>query len=125
MQSKLIVGCALVALCAAPALASGPDGVAPDNTGTNARDADGTTLTVFDQGESDADRRITAEVRQMLVADDSLSTNAQNVKVITLAGVVTLRGPVASADEKASVESKARSVAGVTRVDNHLDITTN
>jgi len=93
----------------------------PDNTAANTRDQDGGTLTAFDQGESDADRQITAKVRELVVADDALSTNAQNVKIITVAGVVTLRGPVENAAEKASIESKARSVAGVSNVTNQLE----
>jgi hyperosmotically inducible protein len=93
----------------------------PDNTGVNARDADGKSLTVFDQSETEGDRQITAKVREMIVADDSLSTNAQNIKIITVAGVVTLRGPVETPAEKTTIESKAKSVAGVTKVNNQLD----
>lgn len=97
----------------------------PDNTGINARDQDSGALTVFDQGESEGDRKITASIREMVVADDSLSTNGQNVKIITIAGVVTLRGPVASPAEKSSIETKAKSVAGVTSVKNQLDVAAN
>lgn len=93
-----------------------------DNTGKNARDADGDTKTVFDQGNSEADVQITANIRKAIVDDDALSTNAHNVKVITSAGTVTLRGPVDSAKEKATVEAKAKNVAGVTRVDNQLEV---
>jgi len=35
-----------------------------------------------------------------------------------------LRGPVKSADEKAKVESLAKSVKGVTATDNQLDVRT-
>jgi osmotically-inducible protein OsmY len=59
------------------------------------------------------------------VADDSLSSNAHNVKIITNGGVVTLRGPVKSVEEKATVEAKARQVAGVVRVDSFLEIEAN
>lgn len=119
MKRILIVSAALVAL-ALPAVAADPD-----NTAVNARDADGKTLTVFDQSESASDIKISAAVREIIVADDSLSVNAHNVKIITVAGVVTLRGPVESAAEKASLESKAKSVAGVTRVDNQVDAKAN
>jgi osmotically-inducible protein OsmY len=96
--------------------------VAPDNTGINVRDRGGETKTPADQSESEADRKITQNIRQALSADDSLSTNAKNVKIITSDGAVTLRGPVKSAQEKAEVEAKAKRVAGVKRVDNQLDI---
>jgi osmotically-inducible protein OsmY len=109
--------CALALLLSANAWAD----QAADNTGVNARDADGKSLTVFDQSETEGDRQITAKVREMIVADDSLSTNAQNIKIITVAGVVTLRGPVETTAEKTTIESKAKSVAGVTKVNNQLD----
>jgi hyperosmotically inducible periplasmic protein len=92
--------------------------VAPDNTGRNVRDRDGETKTPGDQAESDADRTITQNVRKALTADDSLSTNAKNVKIITNDGTVTLRGPVQSGKEKADIEAKAKQVAGVKQVDN-------
>ncbi len=114
-------------ICAAAVMLSGSGALAndADNTGVNTRDQDGKTLTVFDQSETEGDRKITATVREMIVSDDSLSTNAQNVKIITIAGVVTLRGPVETKAEKASIESKAKSVAGVTKVNNQLDAKAN
>lgn len=115
----------LTACAAALLLASVAAANEPDNTGVNQRDAGGGTLTTLDQGNSSGDLRITAAVREMVVADESLSTNAHNVKIITVDGVVTLRGPVASQAEKAAIETKARSVSGVARVDNQLDVTTN
>jgi osmotically-inducible protein OsmY len=38
---------------------------------------------------------------------------------------VTLRGPVKSAAEKATIEAKAKQGAGVSRVDNQLEIASN
>ena len=55
----------------------------PDNTERNMQDRSGATLTPGDQSESDADRTLTQKVRQAVVADDSLSTNAHNIKIIT------------------------------------------
>jgi hypothetical protein len=96
---------------------------APDNTGRNERDRGGDTKTPGDQAENEADRKITQDVRRALTSDDSLSTNAQNVKVITDNGTVTLRGPVKSEKEKTEIENKAKQVAGVKKVDNQLEIT--
>ena len=96
--------------------------VAPDNSGANVRDSSGETKTPMDQSENEADRTITQNIRRALTADDSLSTNAKNVKIVTNEGTVTLRGPVKSAEEKAEVEAKAKRIAGVKRVDNQLDI---
>ncbi|MGH9884445.1 MAG: BON domain-containing protein [bacterium] len=96
--------------------------IRPDNSGANARDRGGNTITPIDQADSAEDLRITQTIRKAVVADDALSLNAQNVKIITQNGVVTLRGPVRSVAERASIAAKATGVAGVTRVDNQLEI---
>jgi hyperosmotically inducible protein len=119
MKSLLSV-CAFAALLAVvPARAGQNDA---DNTARNVRDRGDKTLTPMDQGGSAADRELTATIRKSIVDDDSLSTNAQNVKIVTVDGVVTLRGPVKSADEKAMVASKAQEAKGVKRVDNQLEV---
>jgi len=56
------------------------------------------------------------------VADKSLSTTAKNVKIITVNGVVTLRGPVNSPQEKETIEATAQHIAGTNTVDNQLEI---
>ena len=98
---------------------------APDNSGVNVRDRNDQTTTPGDQSENEADRKITQNIRQSLTADDSLSTNGKNVKVITVDGKVTLRGPGKSDQEKAAIAAKAQQVAGVKNVDNQLEIATN
>jgi osmotically-inducible protein OsmY len=47
-----------------------------------------------------------------LVKDKSLSTYGHNVKVISQNGMVTLKGPVRSEDEKSAIEAKAVEVVG-------------
>lgn len=96
--------------------------VAADNTGTNVRDRNDATKTAGDQSESEADRTISQNIRQAVVADDSVSTNGKNVKIITIDGTVTLRGPVKSEQEKTNIGAKAQQIAGVKRVDNQLEI---
>ena len=96
--------------------------VAADNSGTNVRDRDDATKTSGDQAENEADRTISQNIRQAVVADDSVSTNGKNVKIITADGVVTLRGPVKSENEKTNIGAKAQQVAGVKSVDNQLEI---
>jgi len=96
-----------------------------DNTARNERDRNPATQVPTDQAESQVDREISANVRKAVTADDSLSINAQNIKIVTSNGTVTLRGPVKSAQEKAAIETKAKQVAGVTRVDNLLEIEAN
>ena len=97
--------------------------VAADNSGRNARDRDGATKTSGDQSENEADRALTQKIRQAITSDDVLSTNGQNVKIITSDGKVTLRGPVKSAKEKADIAAKATQIAGVKQVDNQLEVT--
>jgi len=96
--------------------------VAADNTDKNERDRDAPTLTPGDQGESEADRTITQQVRKGIVGHDGLSMTAENVKIITVDGVVTLRGPVKDAQERSTIATVAQGVAGVKRVDNQLEI---
>ena len=91
------------------------------NTKLNERDRNGAALTPMDQGGG-KDRDITAAIRRSVVADGSLSFNAKNVKIITVGGKVTLRGPVKSDAEKATIESKAKAATGVTEVDNQLEV---
>ncbi len=93
-----------------------------DNTGRNVRDSDMNTVTPGDQSESEADRTITQNIRKAVVADDQLSNNAKNIKIITVNGVVTLRGPVENAAEKDRIEKIARGVTNVKRVDNQLEV---
>jgi hypothetical protein len=96
--------------------------VAADNTKVNERDQDKDALTPIDQSESASDLKITQEIRKAVMADGSLSFTAKNVKIITNAGKVTLRGPVKSASERAAIEAAARKVAGAGKVDNQLQI---
>jgi len=93
-----------------------------DNSGRNVRDRAGTAPTADQQSNNGGDMKVTQAVRQAVVADKSLSTNAHNVKIITQDGVVTLRGPVKNEGEKGKIEAKTRAVPGVKRVDNQLEI---
>lgn len=93
-----------------------------DNTRVNARDRHGANPTPLDQGNGKDDIRITADIRKGVVSDSSLSFTAKNVKIITTGGKVVLRGPVKSAQERATIEAKARATAGVSDVDNQLEV---
>jgi len=95
---------------------------APDNTGRNVRDRSGATLTPGDQSESQADRALTQQIRKAVRADKSLSTMAKNIKIITVDGVVTLRGPVRSPHEKETIAAKAEQIAGMDKIDNQLEV---
>jgi hyperosmotically inducible protein len=95
-------------------------GTEVDNTRMNKADRNDTRQTPQGQSGVEADRRLTAAVRRAITRDKSLSTYAHNVKVVTHDGVVTLRGPVRTSDEKAKVSELAQQVSGVSRVDDQL-----
>lgn len=95
---------------------------APDNTDRNKVDRDDASKTPMDQGQNAADVNITAAIRKAIMDDSTMSVNAQNCKVITERGVVTLRGPVDSQAEKDAIEAKAKAVTGVTSVINQLEV---
>ena len=93
-----------------------------ENTERNVRDKDNTTLTPEDQKETKKDIKITAHIRKAVVKDKSLSIDAQNAKIITRSGVVTLRGPVANEAESKTLQKIATRTRGVVKVDNQLEI---
>ncbi|MEC5160693.1 hyperosmotically inducible protein [Janthinobacterium sp. CG_S6] len=95
-----------------------------DNTLLNARDKTAATATPQAQSNAESDRKLLAAVRRTVVDDKSLSTSAHNVKILVANGVVTLRGPVNSDTEKSKIEALAKQVAGVSSVNNSLDIKT-
>ena len=92
-----------------------------DNTKLNARDRS-STLTPINQGNSKAEIGITAAIRRGVMSDHSLSFTAKNVKIITVGTKVTLRGPVKSDAERNVIENLARQAAGVTDVDDQLEV---
>ena len=87
-------------------------GQQPDNTAVNKRDRDRSEPTADQQKSNVSDRDLTKKIRQSIVGDKSLSTYAHNVKVISQNGVVTLKGPVRSEEEKKAIEAKAMDVVG-------------
>lgn len=93
-----------------------------DNTKLNERDSDPAELTAEEQGETPQDRDITQKIRKAIVGDDTLSNYAHNIKIITSGGVVTLKGPVVSEEEKDVIGQLASDVAGNTNVHNEIGI---
>jgi hyperosmotically inducible periplasmic protein len=95
---------------------------APDNTKTNARDRNAAQTTAADQSNTRSDLETTREIRRAIVADKDLSVYAHNIKIVTSAGKVTLKGPVHTEAEKTAVAAKAAGVAGAANVINHISI---
>ncbi len=116
---RVVLAVAVIGLCAVPTLATGQ---APDNTKINARDRAKDAPTADQQNNAATDRELTRSIRRALMDDKDLSSYAHNVKIITQAGEVTLKGPVRSANEKRVVESKAAEIAGAGHVTNQMSV---
>src|ERR1700726_59970 len=95
---------------------------APDNTKVNDRDRNKAEPTADQQKENRPDRDITRDIRRSIVQDKSLSTYAHNVKIISQNGMVTLKGPVRSEEERKAIEAKAIEVAGGDKVTDEMDV---
>jgi osmotically-inducible protein OsmY len=77
--------------------------------------------TTTSPGRQIDDASIKTAVKAKLAADVRLST-LTNVEVNSTNGVVTLAGEVHNMDEKRAAENVARSVDGVVRVNNNLQV---
>ena len=99
-----------------------PTATSPENSGINTRDRASNAVTAGSQSNSKGDIALTTRIRRSIVKDKSLSTMAQNVKIISVNGEVTLRGPVKSEQERTAIGSKAQAIAGTDKVDNRLEI---
>src|ERR1700680_1307650 len=95
---------------------------APDNTKVNERDKSKAEPTANQQKENLPDREISRQTRRSIMQAKSLAAYAHNVKVISQNGMVTLRGPVLSDEEKGTVEAKAAEIAGKNNVTSQLEV---
>lgn len=113
-----------VALTIVSAAARAQDSAAPaaDNTKVNQRDKNKAEPTADQQKENQPDRELARQIRRSIVQDKSLSSYAHNVKIIAQNGVVTLKGPVRSDEEKTAVEAKASEIAGADKVTSQLEV---
>lgn len=103
-----------------PAPDRGTSTTPPDNTGSNRDDVGRTPL---DQSETREHVKLTADIRQAIVEDDTLSMTATNCKIITdKSGRVWLRGVVDSQAEKDLIEQIAMQIAGANTVMNELEV---
>jgi hyperosmotically inducible protein len=118
-QMMCVVACSVL-IGATAASAQTP---APDNTKTNARDRTAAQKTAGDQSNTRSDLETTREIRKAIVADKDLSSYAHNIKIVTVSGKVTLKGPVHTEAEKTAVAAKAADVAGAANVINHVSVT--
>jgi hyperosmotically inducible protein len=95
---------------------------APDNTKVNQRDKNQAERTADQQKENRSDREIARQIRRSIVQDKTLSSYGHNVKIIAENGMVTLKGPVRSDEEKVAIETKAADIAGKGKVNSQLEV---
>jgi osmotically-inducible protein OsmY len=88
----------------------------PDNTKRNEAIVERNAPTAESQSNDKGDMELTAKVRRAIVDDESLSTYAHNVKIVSNNGSVYLSGPVRTEAERQAVERIAAGVAGKTKV---------
>ena len=94
-----------------------------DNSKMNQPVVSGTDLTAEDQSNEKSDVELTRKIRRSLTKDSTLSSAAQNVKIITNQGNVVLRGPVKSAQEKQTIEARATSMLrSNAKLTSHLEV---
>jgi osmotically-inducible protein OsmY len=93
-----------------------------DNTANNQPDQAASAPTADQQGNGKSDLQLTASIRRSIVADGSLSTYADNVKIVVQNGVATLKGPVRTQEEKTAIEAKAAAVVGQDHVVDQMEI---
>jgi hyperosmotically inducible periplasmic protein len=121
-SASLLVGGFLVPLGSSSAQTDAGLPPAADNSAMNQRDQGHETLTPMDQSSKPTDVKMTREIRRAIVKDDQLSMDAKNIKIITVDGAVTLRGPVKTEQEKADIAAKAAQLAGDSNVHDELEV---
>jgi len=94
----------------------------PDNSRQNALLVHTAAPTADDQPNDRNDCIIAAHLRRVIVADDTLSIYAHNVKIIVAHGKVTLAGPVHSKDEREEVALDAASVVKPAAILNRITV---
>lgn len=67
---------------------------------------------VFKQGNSSAEKKMTADIRSAIHDSDNAATRANNVTIMTQDKKVMLRGEVGTTSEKSAIEKIARDKAG-------------
>ena len=68
------------------------------------------------------DTELTRRIREKLVDDDNLSVSAKNIKIITLRGMVTLRGNVKTTEERTRISEHVRQVSSNLQLKDELTV---
>jgi hyperosmotically inducible periplasmic protein len=96
-----------------------PQTTQPDNSAMNKHHK----VTAGQQTDAASDRALTAQIRKSIIANKDLSLYGHNVKIITINGMVTLKGPVKSNEEKQTIADLAAKASGSSnKVTNSLTV---
>lgn len=101
---------------------SNPTNAAVDNTKMNQGDQNAGAVTADHAKQNVSDRDLMSQIRKSVIQDQDLSTYAHNVKIVARNGVVTLKGPVKTTEEKQTVVAKAVAVAGADNVKDQMTV---
>lgn len=93
-----------------------------DNTARNAADSKKDAATADQQPNNENDLQLLQSIRKGVTDEKPLSMDAKNCKIIVRGGMVTLRGPVDTAQEKKSISEIATRFAGNGKVTDELEV---
>ena len=96
--------------------------IAADNSRMNQRDRSAAEVTADNQSSNKQDVEITRQIRRRIIQDKAMSIYAQNIKIISSNGLVTLKGPLKNDRELHKILIEAKRVAGTANVINELEI---
>ena len=122
MKKIALSAACLVVSMSSMAVAIAKEAPKADNSAQNEGAMRNDAVTPQKQGNSKSEVTVLAEVRKSVMAEKELSMDAKNVKILYSKGLVTLRGPVDSEEEKAKVQKLAKACSGVTSVKNMLTV---
>jgi len=94
-----------------------------DNGAQNVRERTDEGISALEQGNAE-DVKITGQIRQALQSNNATSADVANVTVVTMDGKVTLRGTVATEEEKRMIGDTAAKFVSADRVDNQIMVKT-
>ena len=119
----VLAACLALPGSAAVKLQDPQDAPQPDNSKKNLPTNHADANRADQQSNNASDVELTRKIRQAVVKDKSLSTYAHNIKIITRNGVVELKGPVRSQEEKDAIAAKVTDIAGgAANVKNNLTV---
>jgi len=118
----ITAGCCFFLLLNVAPFVSAQEAPKADNTAQNKGATEKNAVTSEKQKSHKDQVTVLAEIRRSIVAEKGLSMDAKNIKILYSKGLVTLRGPVDSEEEKTTVENLVKRCDAVGSVKNLLTV---